>query len=116
MEKIRASVAPYGAEAVQTGDADYYINARELYRIFLRCGVNPALRKGEKAEKVADFERCTRYSALFAATGWDMNAKAEELSFSENGREYKALICRNLGLAAKALESMDKYDIIKFIG
>ena len=106
----------YGAEAVETGNCDYFINARELYRIFLRTGVNPALRKGVEAEQLCEYERCERYGDLLHIGGWNLSGKAEELSFTENGKEYKALICHNLGQVKKAIENMDKYDVIKVVG
>ena len=106
----------YGAEAVETGDADYFINPRELYRIFLRTGVNPATRKGIAPEQLCEYERCERYGDLLHAGGWSLNGKAEELTFTENGKEYKALICHNLGQVKKAIEKMDKYDVIKVVG
>lgn len=105
-----------GAEAAETGCMDYFINARELYRIFMRCGVRPDMRRGCEAEKLCDFERCERYTELMRAGGWSLGGKAEELSFTENGREYKALICHNLGQVKDAVTKLDKYDVIKIIG
>ena len=106
----------FAAEALETGNADYFINTRELYRIFLRTGVDPALRKGVSPDKLCDYERCDRYPELFRNGGWHLTGNAEELSFTENGREYKALICHNLGQVKKAVENMDKYDVIKVVG
>ena len=106
----------YGAECAETKDVDYFINPRELYRIFLRTGANPSLRKGSSPDKLCDYERCERYTELFAAGGWHVDGKAEELSFTENGRKYKALICHNLGQFKKAAENIEKYDVIKVIG
>lgn len=105
-----------GAEAAETGCVDYFINARELYRIFLRSGVRPNMRRGQSAEQLCEFARCERYLELLRAGGWKLGGKAEELMFTANGREYKALICHNLGQVKKAIEAMDKYDVIKVIG
>lgn len=105
-----------GAEAAETGCIDYYINARELYRIFMRCGVRPDIRLGVEAEKLCDFDRCERYNELMCAGGWELSGSAQELAFSENGKEYKALICHNLGQVEEAVKSMDKYDVIKIVG
>lgn len=105
-----------GAEVKETGIADYFINARELYRIFLRCGVDPKQRKGLASNKFEGLPRCERYGELFDVSLWSLAPKTDELSFAENGKEYKALICHNLGQLKKALESKDKYDIIKVIG
>ena len=105
----------YGAEAKETGDVDYFINVRELYRIFLRTGVNPATRRGVELEELCEYERCERYDALFSAGGWKLDGGIEELSFEEKGKTYKAAICHNLGAVKKAIENMDKYDVIKII-
>lgn len=105
----------YGAEALETGDVDYYINVRELYRIFLRTGVNPASRKGMELEEVCEYTRCEKYDALLSAGGWKLDGGVEELSFEENGKSYKAAICHNLSAVKKAVEMMDKYDVIKVI-
>lgn len=105
----------YGAEALETGDVDYYINVRELYRIFLRTGVNPASRRGMELEEICEYTRCERYDALLSAGGWRLDGGVEELSFEENGKTYKAAICHNLSAVKKAVEKMDKYDVIKVI-
>lgn len=105
-----------GAEAHETGIADYFINARELYRIFLRCGVDPKQRKGLRAESIEGLCSCDKYGELFAVGGWSLDSQPEELHFAENGKEYKALICHNLGQVKKAVEKMSDYDIIKVIG
>lgn len=106
----------YGAEAVETGNCDCFINARELYRIFLRTGVDPAKRVGTKPEKLMDYTRCERYGELLHSGGWSLNGEAEELCFTANGREYKALICRNLSQVRGAVERMDEFDVIKVVG
>lgn len=105
-----------GAEAVECGVADYFINARELYRIFLRCGVDPAQRKGLAADSLEGLACCDRYAELFKAYAWSLAASPEELCFTENGKEYKALICHNLGQVKKAVEKMSDFDVIKVIG
>lgn len=106
----------FGAEAYETGNADYFINTRELYRIFLRTGVSPAQRKGVSPDKLCEYERCDRYSELFHTGGWHLSGDAEELVFCENGKEYRALVCHNLGQFKKAIKDMDKYDLIKVVG
>ena len=106
----------FGAEAQETGNVDYFINARELYRIFLCTGVHPAKRPGLAADKLCDFDRCTRYRELFRVGEWSVDGAAHELRFTENGKEYTALICNNLSQVKNAVENMDKYDVIKVIG
>ena len=104
-----------GAEIHETGCADYFINARELYRIFIRTGGRPAVKKPIAPEEIAACEKTDRYPELVAAGGWYVDKPAEELSFTENGMEYKALICHNLGQLAAAVKQLDKYDVIKVI-
>ena len=106
----------FGAEAVELGNCDYFMNPRELYRVFLRTGVNPSRRRGTEIGAPCKFERCERYTELLTVGGWKMNGEAEELSFTKDGREYKALICHNPGQVKKAIENMDKYDVIRVIG
>ena len=106
----------FGAEAVELGNCDYFMNPRELYRIFLRTGVDPSTRRGIKIGAPCGYERCERYKELLTIGGWRLNGEAEEQSFTENGREYKALICHNLGQVKGALEKMDNYDVIRVIG
>ena len=104
-----------GAEIHETGCADYFINARELYRILLRTGGRPAVKKPLAAEKIADYEKSDKYSELVSAGGWYINKPAEELSFTENGKEYKALLCHNLSQVKAAVAKLDKYDVIKIM-
>ena len=104
------------AEALETGAADYFINERELYRIFLRTGVNPARRRGLAPEKLPEAKADGRYAALFDAGVWSMNSGLEELSFSENGRAYTAAVCHNLGAVKNAVGDSQKYDIIYAVG
>lgn len=102
-----------GAEAFETGTADYFVNARELYRILLRSGGAPARRYPEQAEQQGEYSVCGRYDALLSAGGWNTDTEPEELHFSENGRDVSAAICRNIKQAEKALENSEKYDVIK---
>ena len=104
-----------GAEAAETGCIDYFINARELYRIFLRTGGRPAVKRPLEAEEIAPYEKVGRYAGLLSAGGWYIDKPAEELLFTENGKEYKALICHNLGQVKAAVGKLDKYDVIKVI-
>lgn len=102
-----------GAEAAETGCVDYFINARELYRIIMRTGGRPSVKRPIEAEEIAEFEKCGRYAELFEAGGWYVDKPAEELEFTENGKRYKALICHNLGQVKAAVAKLDKYDVIK---
>ncbi len=105
-----------GAEAADHGVADYFINARELYRIFLRCGVDPKQRKGLSPEQPYCVDCNGKYKELFEISGWSLDSQPEEKILTVDGKEYKALVCHNLGQVKKAVEKMKDYDIIKIIG
>lgn len=102
-----------GAEAYEAKTVDYFINPRELYRIFLRTGAAPHRRRPEKAEDIAEYTKVTEYDELLSAGGWSLYGEPEELVFENKGKEYKALICHNLSQFKKAAKLMDKYDVIK---
>ena len=84
-----------GAEAAETGCVDYFINARELYRIIMRTGGRPSVKRPIEAEEIAEFEKCGRYAELFEAGGWYVDKPAEELEFTENGKRsnYQLFCC-----------------------
>lgn len=105
----------FGAEAHETGCVDYFLNARELYRVFSRCGVDPLKRRREDPEEVCEFKKSKRYGKLFKAGKWSVSGEIEEFSFEENGRTYSAVVCSNPGQLKKAFENMDKYDVIKIM-
>ena len=103
----------FGAEALESGSADYFINPRELYRIFIRNGVDPARRNDADIDEMCEFEKCTKYEALFNARCRASDEGIQELTFEEKGRIYKAAICRSPSQAAKAIENMAEYDVIR---
>ena len=49
-----------GAEGAEAGCIDYFINARELYRIFLRTGGRPAVKRPAKQRKKQKKNRARR--------------------------------------------------------
>ena len=106
----------FGAEAYETKDVDYFINERELYRIFLRTGVNPARRFGTALEELFGYENAGSFNALFLSEKWDLSKEAEQTVIVENGKEYSVCICHNIGQFKKVAEDLDKYNIIKITG
>lgn len=106
----------FGAEVKETGSAGYFINARELYRIFLRTGCDPGQRCGMDAEELCEYSRCERYEALVNVDLWSMSAEIDVFTFKEKGKTFTAAVCHNLEQVKSAIENMDKYDVIKVIG
>ena len=105
-----------GAEAKETGAVDIFLNPRELYRIFLRTGGAPAQRPELPTEALPAAPSPDRYTELLSARGWSLKDSPEELCFEKDGRAFKALICRSLGQAKKAIENPAGYDVIRLIG
>lgn len=105
----------FAVEAAESGNVDFFINARELYRIFLRTGGAPHRRKPLPLENLNDTPPCARYKALLKTDGFRLSGQAEECLFTENGREWRALICHNLGQFRAAAKALDYYDVIRVI-
>lgn len=103
------------AEAQDTGCVDFFVNARELFRLFKRTGVDPAKRKPESIEDLFGASAPTDDFRVLTAGGWQLDGSAEELVFSCDGKSYKAAVCHNLSQAAKAIKNIAKYDLIRVI-
>jgi iron only hydrogenase large subunit-like protein/ferredoxin len=105
-------------EATKNGSVDYVLNARELYRIFRRTGVN--LQKihpiepntfGVAAELTPAMKR------LFAPVAWEIGSSIEELDVRVGDAIVKAAVGKTLGHARHLLEQVtnktNPYQIIK---
>lgn len=103
------------AEAHETGCVDFFVNARELYRIFLRTGGAPAKKRPVQVEELGEYKKPEKYEPILSAGGWYVSGNVEELNFENDGKTYKAAICHNLSLANEAIENIDKYDVIKIM-
>lgn len=104
-----------GAEGKETGNADYVINARELYRIFLRTGGAPHKRESHGF----DFtwrEEPTPFKELLGSTGWNLEKKPEEVAIIVGGKPYKCAIAHNLGQVRQLLEGEYKnYAVVRLM-
>jgi len=93
------------AEVHDTGCADFFYNARELFRILKRTGSDPTRREAEALDTLGvDVPEPTAYAAVLAPIHWEVGGEAEAVTFSVNGKEKTACICRNPMQAKKALE------------
>ncbi|MBQ9045020.1 MAG: (2Fe-2S)-binding protein [Oscillospiraceae bacterium] len=108
----------FAAEAADNGLVDYFVNARELFRIVERTGGAPYRREPGEVEDVAPYEKETRYDELLNRDGWLLTGEAEEFTFKKpNGRKlYKAAVCHNLAQAEKILARAEEFDIIRVMG
>lgn len=105
-------------EAVKNGSVDYVLNARELYRIFLRTGVNLKKMYPVAPDRMG-IPICldSSMTQLFAPTVWEIGSSIEELDVVIGGKEVKTAVGKTLGHARKLLAQVKNgtspYQIIK---
>ena len=104
-----------GAEARETGNADYVINARELYRIFLRTGGAPAKRTPHEFDHTWEDGEMP-YSDFLGSTGWNLGSDPEVVEINVKGKTYTGAVAHNLGQVRKLLDGeYQKYDAVKLM-
>ncbi len=109
------NVKEFGAEALELSNVDYVLNARELYRIFLRSGGVPAKRPPEAFDRIWD-DAEVPYKELLADRAWSLGSEVEELEVMINGKECKCAVATNLGQVRRLLEGgYEKYDVVRLL-
>ena len=109
------AVKERGAEAQETGNADYVLNGRELYRIFMRSGGAPA-RKTDAAFDKTWKDGKMPFKELLGNKEWNLESEYEELAIMVNGKPYKCALAHNLGQVRKLLEGdYKKYDVVRLM-
>lgn len=109
------AVKEAGAEAKETGNVDYVLNARELYRIFLRTGGAPHMRYAEDFDETFAKE-VLPYKELLRAKPWNLMSEPEEIAVMIDGAPKKCAVAHNLGQVRKLLEGDYKnYDVIRLM-
>ena len=104
-----------GAEGKETGNADYVINARELYRIFLRTGGAPHRKKAQSFDKTWT-DGDLPYKELLGRKAWNLESDPEEVAVLINGKACKCAVAHNLGQVRKLLEGDYKnYDVVRLM-
>lgn len=104
-----------GAEAEDTSNVDYVLNARELYHIFLRSGGAPANRQPEAYDKTWD-DGTIPYAALLSDREWMLGKEIEELEIQIKGKTCKCAVAVNLGQVRRLLEGdYKKYDVVRLL-
>ena len=94
---------------------DYVLNARELYRIFLRTGGAPAKRKPAEFDRQWKDEAIP-YPALLGDKAWNLEPNPEETAILVGGKPYKCAVAHNLGQVRKLLEGdYKKYDVVRLM-
>ena len=93
------------AEALASGSVDFVVNARELYRIFLRTGVNLKKRRPSELDSF-DGSASAQCAGLLAPATWQMEGEAGEQTLKLGGEEVKAAVAYNLGQSRKLLDDL----------
>lgn len=105
------------AEANDNGSVDFVISARELYRIFIRTGVDLRQINPSNPDLVENSLEAGDLQEFFKSVKWTMDQEIRETEIMVNGSIMKAAITTNLGQAKRLLEEVDKgssaYKIIR---
>ena len=102
------------AEVHDTGCADFFYNARELFRILKRTGADPTRRAEDALDTLGvETPEPTAYALALAPIHWEVGGAAEIVKLTVGGREKTVCVCRNPMQAKKALESSAEYDVIR---
>lgn len=105
-------------DAVSNGSVDYVLNAREIYRIFLRCGVNLSkIHRIEPDENPLAEPVAKGMEDFFAPVVWAIDGEIEEVEVKAGGASLHGCVGKTLGHARKLLEEVEAgkspYKIIK---
>ena len=103
------------AEVQDTGCADFFYNARELFRILKRTGADPTRREDAALDTLGlEAPAPTGWAAVLAPIHWEVGGKAELVKLDVGGKEKTACICRNPMQLKQALASGEACDLIRF--
>ncbi|SDF53271.1 NADP-reducing hydrogenase subunit HndD [Sporomusa acidovorans DSM 3132] len=105
------------AEAAETDSVDFSVNARELYRVFMRTGANLARIRPTELDSFGTAE--VKCDGLFSPVKWEMYSKINIKTFTVAGNPVQAVVATNLGQARELLTelagSKSPYSIIRII-
>lgn len=97
----------HAAWAVDTGSIDYVINANELYRIFMRTGVNLKKILPKDFDCFGDIPPVNEeWRELLTQGKWEMVRIPQEYKVSANGEVFTGIKCNNLGQVRRMLEAV----------
>jgi iron only hydrogenase large subunit-like protein len=105
------------AEAKETSSVDFSVNARELYRIFLRTGVNLSKIRPTELDSFGPTE--VKCDDLFSPVKWGINSQRHVVAVTVAGKPVQAAIATNLGqvreLLTEIVTNMSPYKIIRIM-
>ena len=95
------------AEVQDTGCADYFYNARELFRILKRTGADPTRLTAIPLESLGGGTAATEYEPVLGSVDWVPGGVPEIVDLKVKGKAAKAVICRNPSQVKEALKVKD---------
>lgn len=109
------SLKEAGLEAEETHNVDYAINARELYRIFLRTGGAPARKRPSALDLTWD-DGAFLYPELLGEKEWNFDSEPEKLEITVDGQPCSCAVAHNLDQVRNLLEGDWKnYDVVRLM-
>ena len=90
-------------EVRKTGCADYFYNARELFRICKRTGANPTRLPEAPLDSLGLGAEPTAYDAVIGSVDWQVGGKPEKVVLQIPGMDVPAMICHNLMQLSEAI-------------
>lgn len=104
-----------GLEASETGNVDWFLNARGCRALLDRTVGCPDRFQGTVPQEIAPFGDDRRYSQILRGHGKGRQEKFETVAFQENGRHLTAAICRGTQQAARVLADAGAFDVIRIL-
>ena len=95
------------AEVQDTGCADYFYNARELFRILKRTGADPTRLTAIPLESLGGGTAATEYEPVLGSVDWVPGGAPEIVDLKVKGKAARAVICRNPSQVKEALKVKD---------
>ena len=90
-------------EAKVKGCADYFYNARELFRICKRCGANPTRLSEAPLDCLGLETALSDYDEVLSSVEWQVGGHPEELVLQIAGQKIPAMVCHNPAQLKEAL-------------
>lgn len=93
--------------------ADYFYNARELFRILKRTGANPLRLKESKIDSLGLDAEPTDYDSVLGGVPWEVGGRPEKISLTIKDKVLTAVICHNPEQLKQVMTGKETYDIIR---
>lgn len=103
------------AEAAANGDIDLALTPRELSRILAHTGAEPDEALVSAPEGYPVTPVTGKYGKLLEKLTRNLDTEPETITVSADGNDLRCALCRNLEQARRAIEAIDRYDVIRVI-